>query len=260
MTSLKQLQENFQRGILADDDAILAEIKDSANESRRALFGVYRHAYVARLAEVLGEDYAELHAYLGDARFARLAKEYIAAHPSDRRSVRDFGRHLPGFLRERADFARHPELAELAELEKALLDAFDGPDAEPLSLAELGEVAPALWPRLVFQPHPTAHRLDFMTNAAELWSALHNETTPPKAERLPETKAILVWRQDSIARFRPLPPEEAMMWDEAARGTRFGVLCEMVDTLGGVDAAEIRAATYLKNWVGTGMLAGFRIG
>jgi hypothetical protein len=260
MTSLKQLQESFQRGILAGDDAILGEIKDSANEDRRALFGVYRHAYVARLAEVLGEDYAELRAYFGDARFAKLAKAYIATHPSDRRSVRDFGRHLPNFLREHADFAPHRELAELAELEKALTDAFDGPDATPLRLEELAEIVPGLWPRLVFQPHPTSRRLDFATNAATIWSALHDEATPPKAERSAEPQAILVWREETMARFRPLPPEEAMMWDEAARGTRFGILCELVATHGGVDGAEIRAATYLRNWAGTGTLAGFRIG
>lgn len=260
MTSLKQLQESFQHGILAGDDTILAEIKDSAKEGRRALFGVYRYAYGARLAEVLGEDYANLHAYLGDARFARLAEAYIAAHPSDRRSVRDFGRHLPRFLRERADFAVRPELAEIAELEKSLTDAFDGPDLPVLALDDFADILPELWPRLVFQPHPTSRRLNFATNAAAIWSALHEGTAPPDAERSPEPQAILVWREVTTARFRPLPPEEAMMWNEAALGSRFGVLCELVATFGGVDGAEIRAATYLKNWVGTGTLSGFRIG
>jgi hypothetical protein len=98
MSSLKELQESFQRGILAGDDTVLAEIKDSPKEEWKVLFGVYRNAYVARLAEVLADDYEQVHAYLGDAGFARLAKSYIAAHPSDRRSARDFGRHVPDFL------------------------------------------------------------------------------------------------------------------------------------------------------------------
>ncbi|OFW70883.1 MAG: hypothetical protein A2W02_00120 [Alphaproteobacteria bacterium RBG_16_64_48] len=68
----------------------------------------------------------------------------------------------------------------------------------------------------------------------------------------------MVWRQDFMARFRPLSTEEAMMWDEAAKGVRFGVLCEMVATFAGEDEAELRAATYLKNWVDMGMLAGCR--
>ena len=46
-----------------------------------------------------------------------------------------------------------------------------------------------------------------------------------------------------------------MMWDEAAKGVRFDVLCEMVATF----AAELRAASYLKGWVDTGPLTGFQL-
>jgi hypothetical protein len=66
MKNLKELQDEFQRGILAGDDAILAEVNDSGKEKRNVLFGVYRNAYVARFAEILGEDYEQVHAYLGD--------------------------------------------------------------------------------------------------------------------------------------------------------------------------------------------------
>jgi hypothetical protein len=148
--------------ILAGDDSILSEIKDSPKEERKVLFGVYRNAYVARLAEVLADDYEQVHAYLGDAGFAKLAKSYIAAHPSDRRSARDFGRHVPDFLKTDPGFAAHAEVAEIAALEKALADAFDGPEAEPLSLTTLAEVAPELrtklvsprTPRLTISPSP----------------------------------------------------------------------------------------------------------
>ena len=50
-------------------------------------------------------------------------------------------------------------------------------------------------------------------------------------------KPSLVWRQEFTARFRPLSTEEEMMWDEAAKGVRFGVLCEMVSTFAGEDDA-----------------------
>jgi Putative DNA-binding domain len=259
MTGLKELQEKFQRGILAGDDEVLTEINDSAREKRKTLFGVYRYAYVARLAEILAEDYEMLHTYVGDATFAKLVKCYIGAHPSDRRSARDFGRHMPEFLSTTSPFAAHRELAEIAALEKALADAFDAADAAPLALTQLAEVAPEGWPRLVFAPHPTAGRLTFATNAAEIWSALHNGAAPLKAETLAEPQAILVWRQDVTARFRPIGAEEAMMWDEAVQGTRFGVLCEMVATFAGEDGAELRAATYLKDWADTGMLAGCKV-
>jgi hypothetical protein len=257
MKTLKELQDSFQRGILAGDDAVLSEVNDSAKEQRSVLFGVYRNAYVARLAEILGEDYEQVHAYLGDAGFAELVKDYIAAHPSNQRSARWFGRHFPDFVAQSAAYSEHPEIGELAALEKALADAFDGPDAEPLRLDALVALSAEEWPRLVFRPHPTAIRLSFGTNAADIWSALKEDGTPPKAIRLTEKQVIAVWRRDFTARFRPLAAEEAMMWDEAAKGVRFSVLCEMVATFGGEDEAELRAATYLRNWVDMGMLAGF---
>lgn len=259
MTRLKELQDAFQHGILAGDDAILRSVNDSGKEGRDKLFGVYRNAYVVRLGEVLAEDYRHLHAYLGDAAFAKLVGAYIAAHPSDRRSVRDFGRHMPDFLTEHAPFAANPELTELAHLEKSLADAFDGRDQEPLALTALAQIAGEDWPHLVLQPHPTARRLDFSTNAADIWSALQQEAAPPRRTVLPEPRPLLVWRQDLMARFRPLGAEEAMMWDEAAAGTRFGVLCEMVATFGGEDGAELRAAGYLREWVDMGSLTGCRV-
>jgi hypothetical protein len=259
MSGLKALQESFQRGVLAGDDAILSEINDSAKESRDIRFGVYRNAYVLRFIEVLSSDYEQLHAYVGDAGFAKLARAYIAAHPSDRRNARDFGRNMPRFLGHANPYAKHSELAEIAGLEKALGDAFDGPDAEPLSLERLAATAPEDWPRLVFVPHPTAIRLTFTTNTADLWSALHGETPPPKPRRLEQRQPVIIWRQDLMARFRPLPPEEAMMWDEAAKGVAFGVLCEMVATFAGTDGAELRAASYLRGWVDMGVLADCRL-
>lgn len=258
MKSLRELQESFQRGILADDDSILAEVNDSAKEQRKVLFGVYRNAYVARLAEILADDYAQLHSYLGDQAFAKLVKAYIDANPSDQRSARWFGRHLPDFVKESGNYAKHPEVAEIATLEKALADAFDGPDAVPLRIDALAALSPEAWPHLVLEPHPTAIRLTFWTNADEIWTALREEAAPPKPIQLPEPQPIVVWRQDFMARFKPLTTEEAMMWDEAAKGVTFGVLCEMVATFAGEDEAELRAATYLRGWVDMGMLAGFR--
>jgi putative DNA-binding protein len=257
MKSLKEIQDEFQRGILAGDDAILAEVNDSGKEGRKVLFGVYRNGYVARLAEILGEDYEQVHAYLGDRAFANLVRAYIAGNPSDQRSARWFGRHMPAFIAKSRTFADHPEVAELAALEKTLADAFDGPDAETLKLSDLVEVPPDAWPGLVFERHPTTIRLTFATNAAEIWTALKNEAPPPKPARLPDPQALLVWRDGFMAHFKPLSTEEAMMWDEATKGVRFSVLCEMVATFAGEDQAELRAASYLKGWIDLGMLAGF---
>ncbi|ODS03628.1 hypothetical protein AUC71_08710 [Methyloceanibacter marginalis] len=135
-------------------------------------------------------------------------------------------------------------------------DAFDGPDATPLTIGDLATIAPEDWPRLTFQPHTTAIRLTFTTNAVEIWSALKDGISPPAPARQPEPQALIVWRQDDMARFRPLAAEEAMMWDETVHGVRFGVLCEMLATFAGEEDAALRAATYVKTWIDSGMLTG----
>ncbi|MEM7191374.1 MAG: DNA-binding domain-containing protein [Pseudomonadota bacterium] len=255
MASLKELQARFQRGILEGDDAVLGDLNDSERENRDTLFGVYRNAYVLRLAEILSNDYELVHTYIGDEMFSDLAKAYVAAHPSDKRNARWFGRHLPDFARKTAPFSDHKVIAELAALEKALADAFDAADMRPVSVDELAAIPPEDWTKLVFSPHPSVIRLRAKTNAADIWLALKDDGAPPSPVQLPEPQTILVWRQDNQSHFRPLGPEETMMWVEASRGVRFGVLCEMVATFAGEDDAELRAATYLKTWLDSGLLA-----
>ena len=60
-----------------------------------------------------------------------------------------------------------------------------------LTLDSLAGIAPEDWPRLVLKPNPTVMRLSFTSNAAEIWSALKEETAPPKAARLPEPQAMI---------------------------------------------------------------------
>jgi hypothetical protein len=54
---------------------------------------------------------------------------------------------------------------------------------------------------------------------------------------------------------RAMADEEAMMWIEASRGTRFDVLCELLAIYDDAGNAAVRAAGYLQGWLTTEMLA-----
>jgi hypothetical protein len=241
MSDFARQQSEFQRGILTGDDSVLAEILDSPREKRDVLFGVYKYAYGSRLVEAMRNDHKLLHGYLGDEMFDAMGEAYVAAHPSQHPNLRWFSQSLPGFLRVTQPYSDYPVIADLAALEKALNDAFD---------------AAELWNDLTFQSHPSAFRLDVSTNASTIWLALKKDETPPDAVALEQPCRLLVWRRDVTPVFRELTVEEAMMWDEAANGIPFGVLCAMLATYDDPDGAAARGAGYLHGWVTAGLLTG----
>jgi hypothetical protein len=256
MSDFARQQADFQRGILAGDDGVLTEILDSPKEKRETLFGVYRYAYGSRLVEALRNDHELLHAYLGDEMFDEMGHAYVKARPSEHPNLRWFSQGLPEFLRANAPYSQYPVLADLAALEKTLNDAFDGSDGAVVTLPDVAAFAPEIWKDLTFAPHPTAMRLDLTTNAPAIWRALKADEMPPDAVTLAEPARILVWRQENTPMFRELAGEEAMMWDEAANGVPFGVLCSMLATYNDPDNAAARGAGYLHGWVTGGCLSG----
>jgi hypothetical protein len=256
MSDFARQQGEFQRAILTGDDSVFSEILDSPKEKRETLFGVYRFAYGSRLVEAMSTEHELLHAYLGDEMFGEMGRAYVEARPSEHPNLRWFSQGLPEFLKSNAPYNNYPVLSDLAALEKALNDAFDGKDAPVVALSDLAGFAPEVWNDLKFIAHPTAARLDLATNASAIWLAMKNEENPPDAEVMAEPCRMLVWRQDMTPMFRELSVEEAMMWDEAAIGIPFGVLCSMLATYDDPDGAAARGAGYLHGWVTSGLLAG----
>jgi hypothetical protein len=252
--NLKDFQDRFQRAILEGDDAILDDIPNGARETNVNLLGIYRDAYALRLIDVIGNDHEMLRAYVGEERFRVIARGYIAGYPSGHPNARWFAQRLPEFLKATEPYRGEPELYELAALERQLNDAFDGPDAPALSMADLAAQPPQAWAALSFRAHPTAVSIEARTNVAAIWSALKAAQPPPETDRARVACKILVWRQETTARFRELGPEEAMLWAEMCQGAPFGQLCEMLAVYDAPETAPARAAGYLKGWLDQGLL------
>jgi hypothetical protein len=260
MSDFARQQSDFQRGILTDDDSVLAEILDSPKEKRETLYGVYRYAYGSRLVEAMRNDHELLHAYLGDETFDEMGHAYVKARPSEHPNLRWFSQRLPDFLKSAEPYSHHPVLSDLAALEKSLNDAFDAAEGPVLELMDMAGFAPEQWNDLKFRAHPSAFRLDLATNASAIWLALKNDETPPDATALEQASRLLIWRQDVTPMFRELSAEEAMMWDEAANEIPFGVLCSMLATYDDPDSAAARGAGYLHGWITAGLLTGVSAG
>jgi hypothetical protein len=217
--------------------------------------GVYRNAYVGRLVDIVGRDHELLKVYVGDDAFEALARAYVRERPSRTSNARWFSHALPEFLAEAEPYRGMAQLAELARIERALSDAFDAADAPVVTLDELKSMPPEHWSDLVFVPHPSAFRLDLSSNAFAIWTALKSEAEPPAPAGLEAPQRLLVWRHGTMPKVRALEPEEAMMWTEAARAVRFGVLCELAATYDDPEGAALRAARYLQSWISAGLLS-----
>lgn len=244
----------FQEAILEGGDDVLRFIPANSRTNTQVLFGVYRNAYVGRLVEIIGNDHPLTASYLGAEAFDDLARGYVAAHPSTTQNARWVSRHLTAYARAAPRFAPHAQVGDLIAIEAALSTAFDAADDAVLSIAALQAFPPEHWDRLVFRPHAAAQRLTLSSNAFALWMALKDDEDVPEAVTHTREE-LLVWRHETTPMVRVIGAEEAMMWDEAAKGVRFGVLCEMLATFDDAETSAIRAAGYMQGWLTSGALS-----
>lgn len=259
MNKLSELQRDMMNDVLGRNRGADALIAAPPRGSRNQRLDVYRKAYLLRLTEFLANDFEKLRRYLGDARFNDMARGYAAAYPSDNPNARWFSRHLPAFLKAASPYRNHPELAELALLEQALNDAFDGPDTPIITLQDLAAIDPQAFSDASFDLAPTAQILAMKTNVSSLWSCLKCEEVPPCAIDLDHPAKLLVWRQSGGSRFRILGDEEAMAIACMAEGLTFGAICEMIATFDDPDTAALRAAGYLRGWLEAEIISRIRL-
>jgi hypothetical protein len=205
---------------------------------------VYARMYASRLYDSLADDYPKLRAALGEERFGEAVGEFLRAHPPRSFTLRDAGLGLAGFLRARA--LGPAWAADLAILERARIEVFDGPDAMPLAQAEVAGLGEAL-PDLVLRWVPSSAVVPLAWSVDDTWSAI--EDGEPFAGPVSASRVVLVWRRDVAALHRTLDDDEAQLAVPIARGAAFSDVCELLGRLHGADAAGPRAVELLVRWL-----------
>lgn len=154
----RPLTEDYQMQGTADDGRPIADIAAgyiSPNERLTSFerLEIYNRQYWFRLITAVSEDYPTLNAVLGQKRFDALILAYLAEHPSTSWTLRDLGAKLPTFLGAHPQFGgrRHRLAVDVANLELAYVDAFDGKQLDPLTTEEAQAIGADS--RLCLQPH-----------------------------------------------------------------------------------------------------------
>lgn len=253
--SLADIQDLFQDRLLTGRADIVGHLTSGG-----PFLSVYDHAYVARLLDIMGEDFPAVHTLLGDDAFAEAADAYVRGHPSTARSVRWLGAEFRDWLGDTPPWSDLPVVADMAAFEWGLGLAFDAPDADALAVDALAAVPPEAWPVLVFDFHPALNTATLHHDVASFQQAVARDQEPDAApEAIPDgPQTWAFWRDgDSCqVRYRALPGDEAAGLALLRDGGDFQTLCERLADFGDGDAAAPLAAGYLRGWVEAGWITG----
>jgi hypothetical protein len=228
--------------VIAGDDRLSAEER----------VDIYANMYFYRLLEVLQEDFPATLVVIGAERFHNLATGYLIEYPPAHFSISYAGNHLADFLRDHPLREEFPFLADLARLERALIEVFHAADATALDADQMRAIPPADWPALNLKLHPASEILDLHWDVAAILQAVEQGTQPPLPQRA--DASMLVWRSRNRVYYRAIDSAERDALDAIAKGITFAELCEVIAT-GVAEGEQMNAINQrLESWLRDGLM------
>lgn len=220
--------------------------------------GIYVDAYLARLIEVLVEDFPAVARLLGQKAFHELCRAYLERHPSRSRSLNPLGEKMAEFLSGEVKVARRRAARDLARLEWAMSEVFDAEGTQPLSPAEFSKVAPGglAKARLAFVP---AFRLLALDHAANPYvdAVRQGRPLPPLKRRRSwiavYRKNFQVWRLDL-----PKAAHAALAALSEGRPVREAVAAAASAWRGGPSLLQTQLRQWFGEWASEGFFASCR--
>ncbi len=250
--SLLALQDALQDHILGGDADIASHLDAPRGIDAGRRLHVYRHAYRARLGDLLREAFDKTWSWLGDDAFGDLVTAYVESRPSAGFSLDDYGAGFPDFVAH--TLAGEIEAIELAWLERAMRKAFDGADADPVDPALLGALDTDAWDRARFTFHPTLIVRELRAHVGAIWAGIEGGEAfmPPSVAA---GAAVRVWRKGLQPHFRMIDADEARGLNDLMTGGTFAGLCAELSAQGTEDAVE-RAGAMLAVWLQDELIVG----
>ena len=250
MRALREFQARLRDFAFdAGDRAGLAGmLADCGGPSMAERLSIHRNTTLLGLSAALGDGFPVVRRLVGDAFFARLARDYLCAHPPRRAALIAIGGDLPGFLTGYAPVAALPYLADVARLEAAWTHAYHGADAEPLDPRILATLDPERLGELRLRLLPSHRLLASAYPVDAIWHANQPDAAPAEDIRLDRGPVhLLVQRPAMAVEIRPVSRGAfsflmalaarqplAAAWDSAlATDPAFNLAAELTDLLAG---------------------------
>jgi hypothetical protein len=249
-------------------DEIENVIRPSRALSSVDRLGVYANAYYARLLECLGDVFPVLKQSLGDETFGEFALGYLQQYPSQSYTLEHLGERLADYLDQtRPDRKAGDEppvdwpdfLIDLARLEWAIGQVFDGPGVEGQTLAlpgELHRIAPEHWPSARLVPVECLRLLAFRFPVNGYFTAAR-AAPPDEPPEMPEPAEsyVALTRRDYVVRRYPLSRPQYELLAAIIGGQRVDSAIEAAGPwLAGED---VQVAEQLRRWFAYWAAEGF---
>lgn len=230
-----------------------ALVHGSPRLSAQQRLELYRRTYHRRLTGCLRDTYPALRHALGDELFDDFALDYLAANPPRGHSLATLGAALPEHLeRTRPDHDLPPHrrerwpdlLVDLATLERAFHEVYDGPGVERLTLPSAADVP--CDDALTVQLAPCLRVLRARFAVDEYLLAVRRGERPS----LPAAQAryVALHRRDWVVALTPLDAAGHALLTRLAAGEPLGA----ARAAAGCDADD--AGERLRGWADRGLL------
>jgi hypothetical protein len=235
-------------------------IRPSRTLSPLERVAIYQRMYPIRMYEALAGDYPGLEHFLGEEGFDALVRAYIQVHPSRSYSLNRLGDRLPDFIRTYPGVRRQDFCHELAGLELAVTEVFDGPESPRLSEAAVAGVPPEAWESARLEPVAAFRLLSFRYPVnAYLQSVRDDNHDHPKA-RLRDTW-VAVYRRDYAVYRLDLSRSAHELLADLVSGATLGDAIAAALRRGGKRApSEHELFRWFREWVSGGVFSEIRGG
>ena len=223
MHGLRELQEQFAQALF-DDGPGLPDVVADAVAGRGAFdagrrFGIHRNNVAVTLRGALAVSYPCVHRLVGEAFFARLARDFARAVPPSEPNLDLFGADLAGFLAHYVPVAHLAYLPDVARLEWARVEAWRSADPAPFDHEGLAAVSAGDQPRLSFVPSPSMRLVASHYPLLAIREFCLSENEPQGGLRLDAGgDLVLVLRRGERVELHRLAPAEHAFLDALARG------------------------------------------
>lgn len=219
--------------------------------------GIYQRAYLARLLEVLREEYSVLCRALGEELFDRFAVEYLQQYPSESYTLARLGDRFVAFLQETApvsasdsseagaDWSRF--FIDIARLEQVVNQVFDGPGTEDslgLTTDDLARLSAEQWSAATLQIACSLRLVETRFPVNDYFSAILRREQPQIPE--PATAWVAVSRRDFRIERRELSLPQYRLLKSLQDGLPVGEAVFQAAVDSGIPAAEF--ADRLQKW------------